>query len=450
MASKPDAPARNEEKTSLARRALMGAWKGQGVIEQAIYGSQGGAGYRFLARSPGFREEWLGEAERLCTGFGERPAGVSCPGCVFARPFGRENLAVVQVADQGADDAGRPGALGFRLLVLPRRLYEAIGGDPFFIADRLPPPWPARGELPALEWTAGAAPPRTVAALQKVLEVPNSATLLGGVQALLDGGRLVFERTEPDERLVRSLWALLPASTRIELWPASFCFGNAHGFSVAVVPRASGPAYAGYLHEEQAGDYPEGRYELALQTAIESGDQHGVDALFARRSRSQTMRLALALLAVFAVIGGGIMMMGPTPAARQAAPPAPARPRPELLPADKYPPFGDAERQRLAKRLHELGQRLRVALPAGTTDADLTVAVGALDAALDARQGGAARPRDPGPLADYGAIPRQLRALLWKHEVAGYKEADLNTLELLERLEQRPAVRQALKDGKRD
>jgi hypothetical protein len=421
------------------------------VIEQAIYGGQGVGGYRFLARSPGFREEWLGEAERICTGFGERPAGVSCPGCVFARPFDRDRVAVVQVADQGADDAGRPGALGFRLLVLPKRLYEDIGGDPFFIADRLPPPWPARGELPTLEWDDGAAQYRTVAMLQQVLEVPNSATLLGGAQALLDGGRLVFERTAPDERLVRSLWALLPHSTRSELWPASFCFGNAHRFSVAVVPRASGPAYAGYLHEEQAGDYPEGRYELALQTAIEAGDQREVDGLFARRSSSQTMRLALALLAVFALVGGGIMLLGPSPRGGRPAPAtAPARPRPDLMPAEQYPPFGDAERQRLAKRLRELARPLKVALPPGTTDADLSVDLGAIDAALGARLGGAAPSRDPGPLADYGAIPRQLRALLWKHEVAGYKEANLNTLELLERLEQQPAVRRALKEGSSD
>jgi hypothetical protein len=425
--------------------------KGRRMIEQAIYGSQAGGGYRFLARSPGFRDEWLGEAERLCTGFGERPAGVSCPGCVFAWPFDRERVAVVQVADQGADDAGRPGALGFRLLLLPRRLYEDVGSDPFFIADRLPAPWPARGDLPALEWTAGAAPPRTVATLQQVLEVPNSATLLGGAQALLDGGRLVFERTAPDERLVRSLWALLPFSSRSELWPASFCFGNAHGFSVAVVPRASDPAFADYLHEEQAGDYPEGRYELALQTAVESDNQQEVDALFARRSHRQMRRVAVALLAVFAVVGGGLMLMGPTHRARRPAPAtAPARPRPELLPAERYPPFGDAERQQLAKRLHEFGQRLKVALPAGTTDADLTVAVGAIDAALGARLGGAAKPRDAGPLADYGAIPRQLRVLLWKHEVAGHQEANLNTLELLERIEQQPAVRQVLKKGQRN
>ncbi len=34
--------------------------------------------------------------------------------------------------------------------------------------------------------------------LQKILNVPYSPTLLGGVQILLDGGRLVLERSGPD------------------------------------------------------------------------------------------------------------------------------------------------------------------------------------------------------------------------------------------------------------
>ena len=157
------------------------------LIEQAIYGGQDAGGYRFLARSAGFGDDWLAEAERLCTGFGERPAGVACPECVFARPFGFRHVAVVQVADQGRDDAGRPGALGFHLLVLPQALYADLGGDPFFVAGHFPPPWPARGELPAPAWTAGGPPHRTVADICKVLDVPHSATLLGGVQALLDG-----------------------------------------------------------------------------------------------------------------------------------------------------------------------------------------------------------------------------------------------------------------------
>src|SRR5579883_2305933 len=108
-------------------------------IEQAIYGSQGAGGYRFLARSPGFLDDWLPEAQRLCTAFGERPAGVPCPAAVFAQPLGKQHVAVVQVADQGTDDAGRPGALGFRLLVLPRPIYSRWIGDPFLVAEHFPP-----------------------------------------------------------------------------------------------------------------------------------------------------------------------------------------------------------------------------------------------------------------------------------------------------------------------
>ena len=33
------------------------------MIEQAIYGCQDAGGYRFLGRSPGFRDEWLREAD---------------------------------------------------------------------------------------------------------------------------------------------------------------------------------------------------------------------------------------------------------------------------------------------------------------------------------------------------------------------------------------------------
>src|SRR6516225_6967049 len=132
------------------------------AIEQAMYLVQGNSGYRLLARSPGFVDDWLPLAEQLCSGFGKRPAGVACPACLFAQPFGKRQVAVVQVADQGSDHAGRPAGLGFRLLILAGSDYLKLGGDPFLIADRFPAPWTARGELPTLvgpaEW-----PPRTVA-----------------------------------------------------------------------------------------------------------------------------------------------------------------------------------------------------------------------------------------------------------------------------------------------
>src|SRR5262245_39290415 len=161
-------------------------------VEQAIYGAFDGGGYRFVARSPGLREEWLEPAQRLCTGFGERPTGVACPAAVFIQPLDRQHVAIVQVADQGIDDAGRPGALGFSVMVLPRAAYRAFGGDPFQLASRQPPPWHERGELPSLDWPAEPLRPRNFEDVRRVLQRPDGPNLLGGSQVLVDGGRLVF------------------------------------------------------------------------------------------------------------------------------------------------------------------------------------------------------------------------------------------------------------------
>jgi hypothetical protein len=443
------------------------------VIEQAIYGTQSPGGYQFLARSPGFHDDWLPWGLRLCTGFGDRPAGVSCPGCVFAQPFGPDRVAIVQAADQGVDDTGRPGALGFRLLIVPRTLYHNLDSDPFFVAEQFPPPWWSRGELPVLEWPEDRRPARrTIADVQRVLNVPNSPTLLGGVQALLDGGRLAFERNQPDPQLVRSLWTLLPSSSRGDLWPASFAFSNAHGFHVVVVPRVNGDAYTGYIFEEQAGDYPEGQYELALQTAAESGDQADLDALFARRSRAQTLRLAVGLLAVFLLVPLVGLLLG---SFRQpAAQPGPGsketskteRGIPGLPGPAEFTPMADWEPEKLAQALAALGKARGLPPPRGSSAAALTDAFEALDGQLgtpdpERDPGKLGRPvfaahvvalaasRQPltiaaglpasltGRLRDEGPVKRQLRVLLWKHHVDDYNNRQLNTLELLERLEQK-------------
>ena len=412
------------------------------MIEQAIYGSAGAGGYRFLARSPGFPESWLAEAQRLCAGFGERPAGVACPASVFAQPFGKGHVAVVQVADLGTDDAGRPGALGFHLLVMPRPFYRQRLGDPFRVAERFPPPWHVRGELPALEWPDGPPPARTVEEVQQVLQrvadgSPQSPLLLGSAQALVDGGRLVFERPAPDPDLLRGLWTLLPASTRSQLWPATFAFGNALRFDALVVPRARGEEYAGYLTEEQAADYPEGRYELSLQIAAEAGDQPELDALFARRSPGQTWRLGLFLLVVVTLLLG--VMKWLTPAPEPPRPPRPPAPTPtakepaavsrlELPPVEDYVSLTDPEREALIRALYELADRT------GVQELWEPATAPTLLAAIDARLGTPDPRRDPGPLSSWGPPRRQLQALLWKHQVAGYDDRRLNAVEMVERL----------------
>ena len=92
-------------------------------IEQAIWVSAS-RGFRLLGRSPGFPDDWLAEAEELCAAFGDRLSGVSCPACVFAQPFGRRHVAVVQVGDQSADLSNRAG-LGFRQMMLPRQVWSS-------------------------------------------------------------------------------------------------------------------------------------------------------------------------------------------------------------------------------------------------------------------------------------------------------------------------------------
>ena len=233
----------------------------------------------------------------------------------FAIAVGRE-FVVVQVGDLGSQH----GPLGFRMLLLPRPIYQNHLADPFFIAERFPPPWNSRGDLPALTWPEEPLPPRLVADVQHVLKMGDSPTLLGSVQALVDGGRVVFQRPAPDTELLRQLWMLLPDSTRGEIWPASFAFGNDLGFHVLVVPQVEEAAYEHYVKEHEAGDYPEAGYEKSLQIAAEAGDQRELQALFARRSSSQMVRLLVLILVLFAIMALAMrLLFGPRPVPKPAS-----------------------------------------------------------------------------------------------------------------------------------
>jgi hypothetical protein len=398
------------------------------VIEQALYASHKDGGYQLLARSGGFVDEWQPLAERLCSGFGERPAGAACPACLFAHPFGKRHVAVVQVADQGLDGFGRPGGPAFRFLILARSDYAGLGGDPFLVADQFPAPWTSRGELPVLSWPPELPLSRTVEQVQSVLQrADEGPNLLGGAQLLVDGGRLVFERPAPDTELMRGLWTLLPTSTRCELWPASFAFGNALGFHALVVPYAGEGEYADYVRGEQAGDYPEGRYELNLQIAAEAGDQAELDALLARRSRKETWRLGLMVLGACLVLAlGGNLLLPPPP----RGVPASTSAKPDLPSADHFPPLSAAEQQRLSQALESLANAIGVQpLPRpATAEALLTAVADRLAASVPSRH----------PSADLtsGPVERRLRALLWRQGVAGYQNPKLSPVELIGRLRQ--------------
>jgi|SRR5262245_15843307 len=247
-------------------------------IAQAVLGDGG-----LFLRSAEFDEEWLAEAERIVAGFA-LPSNASAPDCLFAVAFARRRVAVVSVS-------GRR----FRFLVLPRALYDIIP-DPFAIADRFPPRWEGSGPLESYEWPEEPLPHRTVAQLDPIFKHGDGPFLLGACQVLVDSGRIAIVREQPDSKVCRDLWNLLPDSIRRQTWPATFAYSTALGFGLVVLPSVPDGGIPGYLTEDQARDYPESRYERELQIAVEHGDQRTVDRLFARRSSTETLRLALWLV----------------------------------------------------------------------------------------------------------------------------------------------------------
>jgi hypothetical protein len=296
------------------------------VIAQALYFRGDSRQAEQAGRSPDFQPEWSGPIANLLEEFGPMPDVAPFPDIVFARPLDKRQVLVVQVADRRAGDDG-PERIGYRVLVIPRKKYLDFLGDPFTVADKLPPDWQAHGELPTLRCPEQMLPPPTVAQVREVLqrvkyaalledvpgeeqieEEPDPAkhsegpALLGGVQGLIDGGRLIFERPGPDPGLLKAFWTLLPQSNRAELWPATFAFNNHIPFDVLVVRHYTEESFPGYTTEEQAGDYPEGRYELSLQIAAEAGDQPGLDSLFRRRSSRETLNLGLTLLVAMTAV----------------------------------------------------------------------------------------------------------------------------------------------------
>ena len=249
-------------------------------------------GVRVVAQTDEFD---AAEAERIAVLFGARPPGVACALAHFACPFGRKHVAVVRVEDRPGDH------LGFRVLVLARDLYRHLG-DPFAISDRYPVNWLATGTLPNLAWPHEVLPERTLEQLDAVLRDGDGPLLLGGVQAVVDGNRVLVKRDAPDEALARGLWQLLPDRTRVDRWPASFAFSDELGFHLAVMPKVPEVAHEPKpLTEEAVKDYPPSSYELNLQIAIESRDRAALRRLLARRTPDDTIRLGLYMIA-FALV----------------------------------------------------------------------------------------------------------------------------------------------------
>lgn len=265
--------------------ALPQAWamqRTQGAIE-------------WIAHSEQWQDEWQSELEELIGSFGNRPDGIRCPEAIFAYPLTSRKVVCARMADMGAEGEP-PVAMAFQWVVLTTREYDEVGGHPFRLFAGSTPPWQVRDRLPLFQ-AQRLQKLDDMETLAKAYQRPESAFVLGGCQAILDGNRLVVERSEPATSLIADLWTLLPLAERSEHWPASFAFSNALHFDVVVVPKIKEEECdQRYLRFEQAEWYPEGRYEAALQWAIEAGDERMVHHLLLRRTRRQTMKLGLYLL----------------------------------------------------------------------------------------------------------------------------------------------------------
>ena len=256
------------------------------MIEQAVF-----RGTDPVARSGGYSDEYVETTQSMIDALGLTSGD-------------REALFVYRWANDVVAVAQSRGTL-IRVLTVPGSLYRLVH-DPFRLTREFTPEFTVRGELLALPWIQGRPAPRNLTDVQKVLREGDAPTLLGAAQALVDGGRIVFQRPQPDQILFEQIWMLLPDSVRGELSIATFASNNALGFDLLVAPAADRDSFPRYLTERHAGDYPEGRYELALQMAVESANEGQMRELFARRSGSQAMRLAWTLL--LAAIGLGLAM----------------------------------------------------------------------------------------------------------------------------------------------
>jgi hypothetical protein len=180
-------------------------------------------------------------------------------------------------------------------LLLTRKAYELIG-HPFALADFAPVQWSARDDYPDLDLQAFRVPHPRTADILATLQEADTPLLYGLLQCLLDGGRALLIQDESIEPLLRQVWPMVPYSTRARLRVATWADSTALYYSVLAQPRAPEPWPAGVLLAEQLRDYPEGRYELAMQVAIENNRQHDYEALLQRRSSVYTLKLALAIL----------------------------------------------------------------------------------------------------------------------------------------------------------
>ncbi len=204
--------------------------------EQAVYGSFPfwNRGYAVLARSAGFRPEWVDALRLAAQQFGETPPGISGRDCLFTLRLPRGPWMIVGVFPQGCDDRGRPGALAFHAVFVGHWAYRWVGANPFAFAPVLRGDWSASDvETPLV---SGRFQPsgHVDEQVQTVIEDGRIERI---VSALRRGQRVVVLSAEPISGLAHAVWTRLPGRIRCRTSVASWAFGNANRFDMVAVPR---------------------------------------------------------------------------------------------------------------------------------------------------------------------------------------------------------------------
>jgi CheY-like chemotaxis protein len=247
------------------------------------------AGPRVVGRSAGVTFDTEEAVLKTISRFG-RLRAEDPPAGVFVTLAGDGNTKILTSFRRGDADV-------FRVVLADKRMPDL---DPFEVTSRLAGD-PPRGELPPLECDGLMAPSRPVDRVRHLLQSGDAPLLLGSAQALLDGCKLAPAAPDVGPEFVTQVFELLPFATRVELTFATFAPSAEMNFDVAVVRDVPPGGGKGFLTAEQARDYPEGRYELALQRAAENGNQAELDRLFARRTSSQVLRMVTGMI-VFAFV----------------------------------------------------------------------------------------------------------------------------------------------------
>lgn len=247
------------------------------------------AGPRVVGRSSNILFDWEEEALKFVVRFGQCTEQVESHSGVFVSPMlpnGVSFVGICLIRNDGSPDL-------FRIaIVLHRERFEI---DPWLFAKQFEQS-NEKGDLETISvdklWPIN----RTVDEIQSILKSGDSPLLLGSSQALIDGCKIIVNQSEVNHDFIHNLWNLLPNQSRKELSFSTIVFSVENRFDISVMPEEIRPSQ-GFLTAEQVRDYPEGRYELALQLAAESGDQRELDRLFARKTSSQMLKLVISMIA---------------------------------------------------------------------------------------------------------------------------------------------------------